>query len=179
MLTKEWLAETLARNPALSISIQGGAAKKDGAPVPDVCSHLKPLDNEQSKYLNRKVYIYENGKASTEKMPELGKALVTFDSIKEYNRARDLELMQKAGQISQLRRQIPLHIQDAFTYDGSKIRAITYVADFAYTDSNGDYVVEDVKPFDEKRKKYRLTQAFQLKWKLVMYRYPNYKFKIF
>lgn len=85
-----------------------------------------------NKYGNRKVTILFKGKE------------VTFDSAKEGNRAKELELMEKAGLIKDLQIQVPFTLQPAFYYKGKRIQAIKYVADFAYYE-NGEYVVEDAK----------------------------------
>lgn len=65
-----------------------------------------------------------------------------FDSLKEYRRWQVLLLAEKAGVIKDLKRQvcyelIPKQIGE---------RAVTYTADFVYTDvPTGTVVVEDVK----------------------------------
>ena len=107
-----------------------------------------------------------------------GKIIAVYDSVKEYNRWYELCLLQKAGKIHELRRQIRIPIQEAFVYNNEKINAIDYVADFRYT-KNGKTVVEDVKPLDSKTEKYRLTKDFVLKWKLLKHKYPHYEFVIF
>ncbi len=63
-----------------------------------------------------------------------------FDSKMEYQRFLQLDLMQRAGVISDLKRQIryPLVIGDTLV--------CTYIADFVY-DENGRTVVEDSKGF--------------------------------
>jgi hypothetical protein len=66
-----------------------------------------------------------------------------FQSMAEFRRWLDLCIMQKAGQISDLRvhPSYPLH---AAGPDGLPIEVCRYVADFAY-DANGVPVIEDVK----------------------------------
>ena len=62
-----------------------------------------------------------------------------YDSRKEHRRANELRLMQRAGLISDL-------IPAQRGADGKVIeRACSYVADFVYTDRNGNTVVEDTK----------------------------------
>ncbi|MBB4861373.1 hypothetical protein HNP46_000184 [Pseudomonas nitritireducens] len=63
-----------------------------------------------------------------------------FDSKGEYKRFLDLQLLERAGVISDLRRQVryPLQIGDCLVS--------TYIADFVYTEK-GREVVEDFKGF--------------------------------
>lgn len=82
-----------------------------------------------SKYHNRKVIV--NGEK--------------FDSIKEYHRFRELQLLERAGDISGLRRQVPYLLIPTQKEDGKCIeKACYYFADFEYTE-NGVKVVEDAK----------------------------------
>ncbi|MBP3511145.1 MAG: DUF1064 domain-containing protein [Prevotella sp.] len=71
-----------------------------------------------------------------------------YDSRKEYRRARELKLMQRAGQISNLREQVRfVLIPPQHDADGKLVeRACSYVADFVY-DCDGSTVVEDTKGF--------------------------------
>ncbi len=62
-----------------------------------------------------------------------------FDSQREYARWRDLELLAHAGQISNLRRQVPYPLH---TGDGQIV--CTYIADFVY-ELNLETIVEDAK----------------------------------
>ena len=129
------------------------------------------------KYRNRKVYVY--GKYVTDrKMPNLGKPDTIFDSVAEYNRYQELQLLERAGEICNLERQVCINIQEKFNYFKESVRAISYVADFRYTDKDGRTVVEDVKAFDKKTGRPRTTSDFDLKWKLLKYNYPDVIFKI-
>ena len=140
--------------------------------------HLK----KNAKYRNKKVYIYENGMVLyEEKLPPPLKPIEVYDSIKEYNRWVELQLLQRAGRVSGLARQVLLIIQDKFTDDtGKTIQQIAYRADFFYRDiETGVVIVEDVKAFDEKLKRYRTTKDFDIKWKLLKNKYPEYSFRIY
>lgn len=90
----------------------------------------------------------------------------TFDSIQEYYRYQDLCLMQQAGEISNLKVHPVFMLQESFKDDltGKRHRAITYEADFQYTE-NGITVVEDVKGVE--------TDIFRLKWKMFRKMYPG------
>jgi hypothetical protein len=75
---------------------------------------------------------------------------LTFDSAKEARRYGELTLLQRAGQISDLRRQIPYPL----IVNGVKVAKL--VADFDYQEA-GELVVEDVKsPFTRKLPVWRL-----------------------
>ena len=83
------------------------------------------------KYNNKKVVI--NG--------------ITYDSKKEYQRHCDLMLMEKAGLISQLQRQVKYELIPTQRIDGKVVeRPISYIADFVYH-KDGGWVVEDVKGY--------------------------------
>ena len=146
---------------------------------PDLFVKQEPKKGK-NKYRNVKLYEYADGFVTTEKSTEgHGKKITTFDTVKEYQRWCELLLFQKNGQISDLERQKIMLIQEAFVYNGKKINAINYKADFSYVDKTGAIIVEDVKPFDEKKGSYRLTKDFVLKWKLLMYKYPDIKFQLY
>ena len=75
---------------------------------------------------------------------------ITFDSTKEANRWFELKLLERAGRICHLARQVPYPI----VINGVKV--CKFVADFTYSE-NGDAVVEDVKSdFTRKLPVYRL-----------------------
>jgi hypothetical protein len=79
---------------------------------------------------------------------------VTFDSAKEAKRFGELVMMQQAGHISGLRRQVPFDL----VVNGHKVA--TYRADFTYSDASGLDVVEDVKGFR--------TPVYKLKRRLML-----------
>lgn len=95
---------------------------------------------------------------------------ITFDSKKEMYRYRELKLLLKAGEIVDLKLQVPFTLQEAFTdYTGKKQRPITYLADFVYVDKEKkQQVVEDVKGMR--------TEKYLLKKKLFLYKYPLFFF---
>ena len=84
-----------------------------------------------------------------------------FDSVKEYTRYRELVLLQRAGYISGLQRQVEYELIPS-QRDGGKVveRACSYVADFVYQE-NGKTVVEDTKGFR--------TKDYIIKRKLMLY----------
>ena len=93
----------------------------------------------------------------------------TFDSKAEARRYSELRLLERAGEISDLELQPSFELQPTFR-DAQKRthRAITYVADFAYTE-DGRRIVEDVKGM--------ATPEFRIKWKMAIRQYPNIEFR--
>lgn len=132
-----------------------------------------------NKHRNVKVYVYEDGFSSTEKIEGHGRIIEHFDSIKEHRRSKELRLMERAGKISNLQLQTPMVISPAFVdKDGKKHRAIVYRADFTYLE-DGQEIVEDVKGFDKKSQKFLCTEAFRLKWKMLQNLYPEKTFRLY
>ena len=98
---------------------------------------------------------------------------VIFDSKKEYNRYIELTLLSRSGAIKGLKRQVKFELIPA-QYEPDIIsprgkakkgklveRAVSYIADFVYTDENGKTVVEDTKGFR--------TKDYIIKRKLLLY----------
>jgi hypothetical protein len=90
---------------------------------------------------------------------------ITFDSIKEMKRYKELEFLQKSDYICFLERQKRFLLQDGYTNKaGHKIRPIYYIADFYYFDiEKGEWIVEDTKGMR--------TDVYKLKKKLFEYKY--------
>ena len=82
-----------------------------------------------------------------------------FDSQKEYRRCIELQLLERAGKISDLQRQVKYELIPKQKGE----RACTYVADFVYRDSDGNIVVEDTKGVR--------TDAYKMKRKLMLHKY--------
>ena len=78
---------------------------------------------------------------------------ISFHSIRESKRYRDLKLLNDAGHISHLSLQPIFHIE----INGRKI--CKYIADFHYIDASGKEIFEDVKGMK--------TPVYRLKKKLV------------
>lgn len=176
VITQSEFDAMLAKNPHLRVSRRRGAAPAQA----NVSKLLAAAQKGQksAKYWNYKVFIHERGISTQSPDKDLGKVLDKFDSIKEYSRYGELQMLERAGEISDLRRQVPILIQEAFDYDGTHIAAITYKADFVYKNPQGRTCVEDVKGFDESTGKYRTTKDFDLKWKLLKCKYPDNIFVI-
>lgn len=83
---------------------------------------------------------------------------IVFDSKKEALRYQQLVLLQKAGHIKDLQRQVKYELIPKQKSE----RACHYIADFVYTDANtGETVVEDTKGFK--------TDAYRIKRKLMLW----------
>lgn len=104
----------------------------------------------------------------------------TYDSKKEAKRHFDLQLLEKAGKITNLQRQvkfelIPAQYETFERYgkkgkrlkDGKRCieKSVVYIADFAYTTKDGKQVVEDVKGY----RKDGAYNIFTIKRKLMLY----------
>ena len=94
-----------------------------------------------------------------------------FDSKKELQRYQKLLLIQRAGGIRNLKRQVPFILQPTFKLNGKTFLSIRYIADFVYEapDKNGNVkkVVEDVKGFktdvyEIKRKMFARVYGFEI-----------------
>ena len=95
-----------------------------------------------------------------------------FDSKKEYEYYLYLQGLVRKGKATNLRRQVPFVLQDGFTDRyGQKQSPIRYVADFVYTNSDGETVVVDVKS-----KITEANQTYRLKRKMFLKRYPEVAF---
>lgn len=84
-----------------------------------------------------------------------------FDSKKERMRYQELLLLEKAGKIQGLTRQVRFELIPS-QYDGKKCveRACNYIADFTYW-KDGEFIVEDCKGFR--------TKDYIIKRKLMYY----------
>lgn len=90
---------------------------------------------------------------------------IIFDSKKEAKRYQDLKILENAGVISNLNRQVPFEIVPKQNGE----RAVKYIADFMYVEvATGKVIVEDVKGYR--------TDVYKIKRKLFKLRYPEYEF---
>lgn len=96
----------------------------------------------------------------------------TFDSAKEYSRYCELRLLEKAGEITDLKRQVPFELIPVQREPGTVgargavkpgrviEKSVVYNADFTYHE-NGVFVVEDTKGMR--------TKDYIIKRKLMLY----------
>ena len=97
---------------------------------------------------------------------------IVYDSKWEAEKAYQLDMLERAGQIRDLRRQVRFILQDEYVNNkGEKVRPISYIADFVYHDvkNNKDIVMDTKSPATR-------TQAYRIKKKMFEYRYPEYLF---
>lgn len=101
-----------------------------------------------TKYGNRRTYVGDQ----------------LFDSKREAERWIQLNLMQKAGEIKDLSRQVPFELIPVVVNPetGHKERPTQYIADFTYW-QDGKLVVEDAKGMR--------TREYMIKRKLMLWRY--------
>ena len=86
-----------------------------------------------------------------------------FDSRKEARRYQELKLLERAGKITDLKCQVKFELIPAQYEDGKCVeRAVTYIADFVYTEGR-QLVVEDVKSaITRKQKEYVIKRKLML-----------------
>lgn len=117
-----------------------------------------------NKYYNQKTYTSDG---------------IKHDSRKEANRWAELKLLQRAGEISDLQRQVEFElipnqyevVEKISSKTGKPLkpetklveRKVCYIADFVYTDKDGNRVVEDTKS------EITQTPVFVVKRKLMLY----------
>ena len=100
---------------------------------------------------------------------------ITFDSVKEAKRYQELKRMQNASLIHDLQMQVKFVLipaqrePDTIGKRGGVIkgkvieREVAYIADFVYTDTLGNTVIEDTKGFR--------TTEYIIKRKMMLYFY--------
>lgn len=120
-------------------------------------AYLPGHGRQPAKYRNEKVHT---------------KSGETYDSRKEFRRAKELELLERAGEISNLRRQVKYILipaqrgpEEIGPRGGKRPgplleRECSYIADFVY-EENGETVVEDVKGIR--------TADYKIKRKLMLW----------
>ena len=102
---------------------------------------------KQNKYHNKKVQYDE----------------MTFDSKKEYSYYLKYKLMEQAGEIHDLKMQVPFTLIETFKLQDKTYRKTIYKADFTFVDKQGKYHVIDVKGIR--------TEVYKLKKKLMAWKY--------
>ena len=105
------------------------------------------MTQKQNKYKNKKVE-YDR---------------IKFDSKKEYAYYLKLKLMEQAGEISELKRQVEFELISTFKLADKTYRKTKYIADFTYLDKYGKLHIIDVKGIK--------TDVYKLKKKLMAWKY--------
>ena len=138
-------------------------------------------EKQVSKWLTANPDLYIRGELDSRQREHKFKAQQTtvdgikFPSKKEAARYVYLTHMQELGVISDLETQPSFTLQDGFRdRQGNYHRRIGYKADFRYTEvSTGADVVEEVKGG-----KATQTEAFRIRMKLFIKRYPDIDYRI-
>ena len=105
------------------------------------------IDIKQSKYHNKKVYYDGHW----------------FDSQKEKSWYIKYKLMEQAGEIKDLKMQVPFTLIETFKLEDKTYRSTNYIADFTYKTKDGKLHVIDVKGMR--------TDVYKLKKKLMAWKY--------
>lgn len=136
--------KALRMTPAELVNLQARIAGR--RPLPEMRDAPAERAKRGQKYGNTKV---EDGG-------------LKFDSKAEHKRWQYLVMLQRAGEIRDLRMQVPFELIPAqVSPSGKKERPTVYLADFVYLTKEGGRVVEDVKG--------AVTPEFRLKRKLMLH----------
>lgn len=87
---------------------------------------------------------------------------IVFDSKKECDHFIYLQYLEKAGEITDLQRQVRFELQPSFKHNGKTIRSITYVADFTFKDKDGLMHIQDTKGIK--------TEVYKIKKKMMQFK---------
>lgn len=98
---------------------------------------------------------------------------IMYDSKFEAHKAYELDMLERAGKIKDLQRQVRFILQDGFVNNmNKKIRPISYIADFVFYDcKRKQQIVMDTKSPATR------TAEYRIKKKLFEYRYKEYVFE--
>lgn len=123
------------------------AQRIKNAKVEDLVEKQNKNDSGEAQELTE---VYENGcthqKKSKYKNIPCEAGGIRFDSKKERRRFLELKGMYEAGLITDLKLQHHFTLSEAFKdVSGNVVRRVEYIADFTYFDSEGKFVIEDVK----------------------------------
>ena len=94
---------------------------------------------------------------------------IKFDSEMESHYYLYLKQLKEMGEVVDFILQPTYLLQEGFNFNGKRIRAITYKADFKVIYKDGHEEVIDVKG--------KLTEEFKIKRKMLLYRYRDINFK--
>jgi hypothetical protein len=93
---------------------------------------------------------------------------LVFDSRGEMQRYLDLELLERAGSIKDLKIQPEFTLQEGYREkNGMYVKPIKYIADFSYYE-NKKFIVEDFKGHE--------TSIYKMKKKMFLKKYSSFEF---
>ena len=110
--------------------------------------------------MNKYTFTWNNNKYHNKICEYKG---MKFQSQKECNYYKKLELLEKCGKIKNLERQKEFVLIQTFKLEDRTYRKTSYYADFTYIDENGKYHIVDTKGFK--------TPEYMLKKKLMAWKY--------
>jgi hypothetical protein len=93
---------------------------------------------------------------------------IRFDSHAEARRYAELKLLEKSGEICDLKAHPPYELTAVARESGERVKIGTFKPDFTYRNASGQFVVEDVKsPVTLKEPRYRRNKKhFEAEWGL-------------
>lgn len=94
---------------------------------------------------------------------------ILFDSQMESHYYLYLKELKEQGVVVDFKLQPVFILQEGFSKDGKRIQPIKYIADFEVTYNDGHVEIIDVKG--------KITEAFRIKRKILLYKYRNVDFK--
>lgn len=94
---------------------------------------------------------------------------ILFDSQMESHYYLYLKELKEQGVVVDFKLQPVFILQEGFSKDGKRIQPIKYIADFEVTYNDGHVEIIDVKG--------KITEAFRIKRKILLYKYRNIDFK--
>lgn len=94
---------------------------------------------------------------------------ILFDSQMESHYYLYLKELKEQSVVVDFKLQPVFILQEGFSKDGKRIQPIKYIADFEVTYNDGHVEIIDVKG--------KITEAFRIKRKILLYKYRNVDFK--
>ena len=94
---------------------------------------------------------------------------ILFDSQMESHYYLYLKELKEQGVVADFKLQPVFILQEGFSKDGKRIQPIKYIADFEVTYNDGHVEIIDVKG--------KITEAFRIKRKILLYKYRDVDFK--
>lgn len=94
---------------------------------------------------------------------------ILFDSQMESHYYLYLKELKEQGVVMDFKLQPVFILQEGFSKDGKRIQPIKYIADFEVTYNDGHVEIIDVKG--------KITEAFRIKRKILLYKYRDVDFK--
>lgn len=93
-----------------------------------------------------------------------------FDSAGEFTRWRELQLLERAGELTDLRRQVSYELVPTLHRPGHRTEpALHYTADFTYQEGNR-LIVEEFKGFSD--------TAWRIRRRVLLWRYPDVELRV-